>query len=358
MLSLQKILASRDNDYTKLAKSFKERTRLDIIKNGWAKKVPLNKSCSIIIPFYRDQSALKRNLTALAYQDLPPDFKLNKVEIIIIDGGSLFNLRNLVKFIRRFYFVTYLKLKKNYGRATARNLGLLYSKNDIVIFLDEDIVVSNDFIGSHLLRHEFLNKCIIVGFRQNIDSRKLLLRMDTGKQIVSRKPDYKNDFRYKRFVPVEWKGAYNDVPFNNFNRTYHLLRETDYFKKFGKGKIIGVWDLPFMFLTCNASVSRKYVSEVGGFDMRFKGWNLEDTHLGAKLIARGLYLIPNLHATVYHLVKKVFAKEYKIKRIKEFEKNVKLYKEFKNENFIIQKEHKWKEKMKRYFTNKFELIRL
>ncbi len=288
MPSLQKILASRNNNYTKLAKSFKERTGLDIIKDGCYKKLPLNKNCSIIIPFYRDRSSLKRNLTALAHQDLPPDFRLNKVEIIIVDGGSPFNLKNLVKFIRRFYSVTYLKLKENYGRATARNLGLLYSKNDIVIFLDEDIVVSNDFICSHLLRHEFLNKCMIAGFRQNIDLREILLRMDAGKQIVSRKPDYKNDFRYKRFVPVEWKGAYNDVPFNNFNRTYHLLRETDYFKKFGKGKIIGVWDLPFMFLTCNASVPKKYIFEVGGFDMRFKGWNLEDTHLGAKVIAGGL----------------------------------------------------------------------
>ena len=282
---------------------------------------------------------------------------MNNVEIIIVDGGSPFNLKNLVKFIRRFYSVTYLKLKKNYGRATARNLGLLRSKNDIVIFLDEDIVVSNDFIGSHLLRHEFINKSIIVGFRQNIGLRKLLSRMDNGKQLVSRKPDYRNDFRYKRFIPAEWREIHNYIPFSNFNRTYRLLKETNYFKKFRKGKIVGIWDLPFMFLTCNASVPRKYIFEVGGFDMRFKGWNLEDTHLGAKLIARGLYLIPNLHATAYHLVKKVSTKEYERKKIEEFKKNVKLYNKFKCENFIIQKEHEWREKMRRYFANKFEINR-
>jgi cellulose synthase/poly-beta-1,6-N-acetylglucosamine synthase-like glycosyltransferase len=133
MVSLQKKLISEDNDYTKLDRLFKEKTGLNI-KDGYSKRLTLNKSCSIIIPFYRDRSSLKRNLTALAYQDLPSDFKLNKVEIIIVNGDSSFNLKNLVKFIRRFYSVTYLKLKKNYGRATARNLGLLYSKNDIVIF--------------------------------------------------------------------------------------------------------------------------------------------------------------------------------------------------------------------------------
>lgn len=354
MVSLQKKLISENNDYTKLDKLFKEKTGLDI-KKGYFKRFIPNKSCSIIIPFYQDCPSLKRNLTALAYQDLPSDFKLNKVEIIIVDDGSSFNLKNLIKFARRFYSVTYLKLKKNYGRATARNLGLLYSKNDIVIFLDQDAVVSDDFIGSHLLRHEFINKCMIVGFRQNTDLRDLVSRMDAGKKIVLRKPNYRSDFRYKRFVPEEWKVIHKDVPSGNFNQTYRLLKETNYFKEFNGSKIVGVWDLPYMFVTCNASVPRKYVFEVGGFDMRFKGWNHEDTHLGAKLIARGLYLIPNLHATVYHLVKKVSTKEYERKKIEEYKKNVKLYKKFKTENFIIQREEEWKEKIGKYFTNKFTI---
>lgn len=356
MILLQRKLISKNNDYTKLDKLFKEKSGLDI-KDGYSKRFILNKSCSIIIPFYKNCSFLKRNLISLQYQNLPPDFKRNKVEIIIINDDSLINPKKLIQQTRKFYPTIYLKLKKNYGKATARNLGLLYSKNDIVIFLDEDIVVSNNFIGSHLLRHEFINKSIIVGFRQNIGLRELLSRMDNKKQLVSRKPDYRNDFRYKRFVPAKWKEIHNYIPFSNFNRTYRLLKETNYFKKFRKGKIVGIWDLPFMFLTCNASVPRKYIFEVGGFDMRFKGWNLEDTHLGAKLIARGLYLIPNLHATAYHLVKKVSTKEYERKKIEEFKKNVKLYNKFKGENFIIQKEHEWKEKMRQYFANKFEIDR-
>jgi len=196
---------------------------------------------------------------------------------------------------------------------------------------------------------------MIVGFRQNINLRDLVSRMDVGKKIVLQKPNYRSDFRYKRFVPEEWKVIHKDIPFKNFNRTYRLLKETNYFKEFNRSKIVGVWDLPYMFVTCNASVPRKYVFEVGGFDMRFKGWNHEDTHLGAKLIARGLYLIPNLHATAYHLVKKVSTKECERKKIKEYKKNVRLYKKFKTENFIIQREREWKEKMGKYFTNKFTI---
>jgi len=358
MPSIKKLLTIKDNNYTKLAGLFRKKTKLDVVRGGYSKKIPLKKSCSIIIPFYKDCSSLRKNLTALAYQNLPSNFKLNKVEIIIVDDGSLVNLKKLVKFIKRFYSVTYLRLKKNYGRATARNLGLLYSKNDIIIFLDQDVVVLPDFIGSHLLRHEFINKCMIVGFRQNISLKDLIPCMDSKKEVVLRKPNYKNDFRYRKFVPKEWKTIHKHIPYQNFNQTYYLLKETNYFKNFSGKKIIGVWDLPYMFVTCNASVPRKYVFEVGGFNMKFKGWNHEDTHLGAKLVARGLYIIPNLHATVYHLVKKNSTKGYERKKIEEYKKNVKLYKKFKNENFIIQKEEEWKERMRKYFKNKFTKINL
>ena len=353
MPSTKKLLTIKNNNYTKLAKLFKRKTGLDIVRDGYNKKISLKKSCSIIIPFYRDSSFLKRNLTSLTYQDLPPDFKKNKVEIIIVDGGSSINLKNLIKPIQRFYPVTYLKLKKNYGKATARNLGLLYAQNEIVIFLDEDIVTPEDFISSHLLRHEFLDKCIIAGFRQNIDPKKINLQLDALEQKILRRPNYRKDFRYKRFVPEEWKVSHKDVPRESFNKTYYLLRESDYFKNFGKSKIIGIWDLPYMFLTCNASVPRKCALEVGGFDMRFKGWNLEDTHLGAKLVSKGLYLIPNLHATVYHLMEENFSKEYKRKKIREYTKNIKLYKKLKNENIKFYSEDEWKKKMKKYFANKF-----
>jgi len=348
MPSLQKLLSIKSNDYTKLANVFKEKTGINII-NGINKKIPLTKSCSIIIPFYRNFIFLKRNLTSLQYQNLPSDFKRNKVEIIIINDGSSINLKRIIQQTRKFYSVVYLKLKKNYGRAIARNLGLLYAQNEIIIFLDEDIVVPKDFLATHLLRHEVIDKCIIVGFRHNITLKELVLRLDDLKQKIVKLPDYKKDFRYKKFIPSEWKDIYKDLPPDSFNKMCYPLKESNYFKDFGKGKVLGVWELPFMFLTSNTSVSRKFVLEVGGFDMRFRGWGLEDVHLGAKLIARGLYLIPNLHATVYHLIKRPSLKE---KKIEDYKRNFKIYKKLKNENLSFLNEAQWKEKMIKYFASK------
>ena len=358
MPPLEEILREKDNDYSRLARVFKIKTKLDIVKDGYNKKIPLNKSCSIIIPFYRNSSHfLKETLISLWHQDLSTDFKKNKVEIIIINDGSPINPKRLIEKTKKFYPVVYLRLKRNYGRAgaAATNLGLSYAKNEIIIFLNDDIVVPKDFVASHLLRHQFLNKCIIVGFRHNITLREFYSKLNKNKQYIKTLPSYKEDFRYKKFIPNEWKNTFKNLPSSHFNRTCYLLNESNYFKNFGKGKIIGVWDLPFMFLACNASVPRKYVIEVGGFDLRFKGWGCEDTHLGAKLIARGLYLIPNLHATVYHLIEeKTFEKEKRKKYI-QFKRNFYLYQKLKNENLFLFSESEWREKMKKYFKSKFKL---
>lgn len=351
MPSLKKLLTLKSNNYTKLAKLFNERTGLDITNDGYTKKAPLNKGCSIIIPFYKNYAFLKRNLASLWHQNLPLNFKKSKIEIIIINDGSSTDLRKLIQQTRKFYPVIYLKLKENYGRTVARNLGLLYARNEIILFLDEDIVVPKDFLATHLLRHEFLDKCIIVGFRHNVSLKDFLLKLDSQKRRIVKLPSYKKDFRYKKFIPIEWKDIYKDLFSNSFNKICYPLKESDYFKKFGKGKIVGVWDLPFMSLACNISVPRKYVLDVGGFDRRFKGWGMEDVNFGAKLIARGLYLIPNLHATVYHLIKENLVEE-KGRKIEEFKRNFKLYKKLENENLVLFKENEWKEKMKKYFVGK------
>lgn len=350
MSSLQNLLTIKGNNYTKFIKFFKEKTKVNLIK-GNNKKIPLTKSCSIIIPFYdKSHVSLEKNLISLQRQVLP---SYNKVEIIIINDSSPIDLRKIIKRNKSIYSVIYLSLKRNYGRATARNLGLLYARNEIIIFLDADIVIPINFLASHLLRHQFLKNCIIVGFRYNCNFKNSILQINNLRQGTIKTPSYKDDFRYKKFIPWQWKNIYKNAPLDNFNKTCYLLKESEYFKRFGKDKIYGVWEMPFMFLANNASVARKYVLEVGGFDMRFKGWGLEDVHLAAKLIAYGLYLIPNLNATVYHIKRK----ENKEKKIKEFQKNFQLYNKLKNEKFSLFTKNEWRQNMEKYFKNKFSIER-
>ncbi|OGH24951.1 MAG: hypothetical protein A3B47_02505 [Candidatus Levybacteria bacterium RIFCSPLOWO2_01_FULL_39_24] len=352
--TLDLLLKNKSNDYTREARRFHKKTGLDLLR-GHDKNVRITTSCSIIIPFCNNYFFLKKSLRALCNQIFPVNFKLSKIEIIIINDGSPICLEKLVTQAAKVYSTTYLKLKKNYGAATARNLGLLYAKNEVVFFLDEDMVVPNDFIVSHLLRHIFLKDCIIVGFRQNISLRNLNLRTNRLDKIIAVTPNYKNDFRYKRFVPQEWSGIYRNVPVDNFNKEYYPLINSRFFRDYGKGKLIGVWDLPSMFLSCNVSVRRRHITELGGFDMRFKNCGMEDVHLGAKLIAKGLYLIPNLHATAYHLVD-VDSNSKQRTSIADYERKLDLYYNLRNEALIIFKRNQWLKQMRNYFANKFDVI--
>jgi len=252
------------------------------------------------------------------------------------------------------YPLRYLHLKENHGPAVAMNLGLLFARNEIIIFLDPDMMVHRNFIKSHLIKHELTNQAIIVGLRKNINLRlfyKKIKALPKGKYCLS-KPSYREDFRYKRFVPINWRDTFVNVNHDNFNKTWYLLKESSNFLNFGNGRIIGIWDLPFMFLTCNASVPRNNVIKVGGFDARFEKNILEDTYLAAKLIASGMYLIPNLQATAYHIAQKVLKRQHHEK----FKRNFQLYTKFKKEKLTFSSENRWKEKMQIYFQNKFKLV--
>lgn len=356
MSSIQTILNLKHNNYSKISKEFQRKFGFDIVAGRGQNTLP-TKTGSVVIPFYKDPLILQKNLLALHDQNLSTDFKSNKLEVILIQDGPLVNADIIKTFLSKNQIshpIRYLRLKENHGPAVAMNLGLLFAHNQIVIFLDPDMMVHKNFIRSHLIRHEITDQAIIISFRKDISRnlfRKKIRALPENSYCLNR-PSHKEDFRYKRFVPIEWQDAFVNVNRDNFNKTRYPLKESRNFLNFGKGEIIGVWDLPFMFLTCNASASRDKIIKVGGFDTRFEKNILEDTHLAAKLIASGMYIIPNLEATAYHVAHKAPEKQHHEK----FKRNFQLYDKFKKEDLICYTENEWKGKMKNYFKNKFEII--
>lgn len=354
--TLKELLIEKTNDYSDIEKKFCSKTKLNFL-NGYDKRIPLTKKCSIIIPFYNNLSFLKKNLIFLDRQDLSSTFKRNNVEIILVNDGARIDCKAVLKKISRSYPITCLKFKSNQGRSSARNLGLAHSNNEIVFFLDEDMILPPEGISSHLLRHEFYEKCAIVGFRENISIKQLNSLSTNQKTNKNSEANYKKDFRFKRFVPIEWKNLYKGAPEENFNKTHFVFRESHEFRDFGGGKVFGAWSLPFMFLSSNASVPRKHLMEAGGFDTKFKGWGMEDVHLGAKLIAKGLYIIPNLNCTAYHLVERR-SKKNNNEKFQNYKKNLSLYYDLENEPLLSWHENEWREKIMEDFANKFEIYNL
>jgi hypothetical protein len=106
---------------------------------------------SIVIPTYNRPDQLSRVLDHLLASDVkhPSD-----VEVIVVDDGSSTPCREVLdsKVAVAPFRLRYL-YQKNLGPAEARNHGFREATNDLILFIDDDILVSPDLLERHVQAH-------------------------------------------------------------------------------------------------------------------------------------------------------------------------------------------------------------
>jgi glycosyltransferase involved in cell wall biosynthesis len=110
---------------------------------------------SIILTTYNSEKVIEATLDGIIQQDFP----LDKVELIIVDGGSKDGTLSILnKFIqenkRRFSDVKLVVHDRNYGVSKARNDGMKMSRGRYVLILDHDVVMERSVL--HML-YSFLS---------------------------------------------------------------------------------------------------------------------------------------------------------------------------------------------------------
>ena len=108
---------------------------------------------SIILPAYNNSKELELLLTSI--QERCPD--INNHEVVVVDDASEDNSIELL--CKRFLFTKYMRCKKNMGVANARNEGARISRNDILVFIDSDLIVQTDFVS--ILSEKFKNPDVV-----------------------------------------------------------------------------------------------------------------------------------------------------------------------------------------------------
>jgi glycosyltransferase involved in cell wall biosynthesis len=203
---------------------------------------------SVVIPTYNRKRILEKCLRALESQHLPERSAVTGYEIVLVDDGSTDGtLEWLQENAAEFPHVR-SHMQDHQGPAAARNLGVVASVGDTIIFIDSDLVVTEHFLQAHA-------DALVQGHQQQQSDRV---------------------FTYGRVI--------NTCNFDN--PTDEPYKLTDFSAAY--------------FATGNVAIARHWLEKAGLFDTRFQLYGWEDLELGVRLKAHGLKLIKCPDAVGYH----------------------------------------------------------
>ncbi|MEL7035340.1 MAG: glycosyltransferase family 2 protein [Cyanobacteria bacterium J06592_8] len=199
---------------------------------------------SVIIPTYNRLPILKKCLIALEQQQYNSNF--HKYEVLIVDDGSTDGtLEWLQTHPEDFPHVRCFR-QNHQGPAIARNLGIEKAEGDTIIFIDSDLVVTENFLQAHA-------DALTQGYQKS-----------------------DRIFTYGRVI--------NTCNFEN--PTSEPYKITDFSAAY--------------FATGNVAISRHWLIEAGLFDPQFQLYGWEDLELGVRLKQLRLTLIKCPEAVGYH----------------------------------------------------------
>jgi GT2 family glycosyltransferase len=197
---------------------------------------------SVIIPTYRRPPSLERALRALARQTLPA----RTYEVLVVIDGSEDSTRELVTQLPIPYRLRCLD-RPHRGRAAARNAGIAAAEGRMLVFLDDDMEPSPEFLEQHLRAHARSSRLAVVGAVP--------------------------------IVPGGSPAPVADYIAAKFNRHLGTLALP--------GHQFGVRD----FYGGNFSIGREVLARVGGFDEDFTLYGNEDLELSLRLRRAGIPLV-------------------------------------------------------------------
>lgn len=99
---------------------------------------------SIIMPVYNSEKYLKEAIQSVI------DQTYSKIELIIINDGSIDNSKTIIEEYCKNDARIILKNIQNSGVSSARNLGLSIAKGDFILFVDSDDIINKNFVKDML----------------------------------------------------------------------------------------------------------------------------------------------------------------------------------------------------------------
>jgi peptidoglycan-N-acetylglucosamine deacetylase len=137
---------------------------------------------TIIVPAYNEQASLARTLDAIVEVDYP-----NKEVIVVDDGSTDRTYMIALEYKNKFHnsSSTYSVIhKRNGGKSSAINYAIRFSKNDIIIVIDADSIMSKNAIKSIVKHFEDNNVVAVAGYIRVFNPTNLLTNC-TALEVVT-----------------------------------------------------------------------------------------------------------------------------------------------------------------------------
>lgn len=202
----------------------------------------MEKKISVVIPTYKRPNLLLKCLTALSSQTIP----YNTYEVIVVTDGPDQDTVTLLNSWHQQYQMDLrlLTLPQQKGPASARNIGWLSARANLIAFTDDDCIPANNWLASILARYN-------------------------GENFIA--------YTGNTVVPISY-------PPTDYELNSSKLSEA-------------------AFITANCSCTKKALTAVGGFDENFKMAWREDSDLEFKLLQQHIPIVRIEEAKVVHPVR-------------------------------------------------------
>ena len=213
---------------------------------------------SLIITVYNRSHLIRKSLLSLLNQSIKPD------ELILSDDGSEEDIIAEIKeIVKSFEFpVKFVKqVNKGFRLAKTRNNGVRNSNGDLIIFLDQDLIHTGDFIKTFVDNSK--KKRFITGSPIWLSEKK--------SQIITEDIVVNNN--YISLISTE-ELEIIEKQFKKDKRYYHLHK----LKLTNQPRLRGG--------VC--AINRKNFEEINGYDEKFIGWGNEDDDIGKRLYRIGV----------------------------------------------------------------------
>jgi GT2 family glycosyltransferase len=203
-------------------------------------------------------------LSRLLANLLEQDFPAREYEVIVVDDGSPVAVGRFVeRLARRFQVLLRCLRKPNGGPASARIYGAQHARGTYLVFVDDDMVVSENFVRAHVEAHE------------EVGGAAVNCLFDWS---VKARPESFERW-YRRRVK-EWTAARRAA-----------------LRPIGEG----LFELPGgMMTTANVSVAKSDYEKVDGFDAAYR-FACEDQDFGLRLAEIGVRCVVTTRTKATHV---------------------------------------------------------